>query len=80
LTDRRAAKAGDAQLNLLTGLGPDGILKQFEMIGAPARQFELPYLVMPAHHDVRPKNVFPRRLHATLAAAAEKGLSFGLQY
>ena len=28
---------------------------------------------MPAHHDVRPKDVFARRLHATLAAAAEQG-------
>src|SRR5947209_19954147 len=28
---------------------------------------------MPAHHDVRPKDVFVRRLHGTLAAAAERG-------
>jgi hypothetical protein len=28
---------------------------------------------MPAHHDVRPKDVFARRLHGTLAAAAERG-------
>jgi hypothetical protein len=33
----------------------------------------LPHLIMPAHHDVRPKDVFARRLHATLAAAAECG-------
>jgi uncharacterized protein len=33
----------------------------------------LPHLVMPAHHDVRPKDVFTRRLHGTLAAAAEQG-------
>src|SRR5258708_15454993 len=28
---------------------------------------------MPAHHDVRSSDVFTRRLHATLAAAAEQG-------
>jgi hypothetical protein len=28
---------------------------------------------MPAHHDVRSSDVFVRRLHATLAAAAERG-------
>jgi hypothetical protein len=28
---------------------------------------------MPAHHDVRPRDVFARRLHGTLAAAAERG-------
>ena len=28
---------------------------------------------MPAHHDVRPSDVFTRRLHGTLAAAAERG-------
>jgi hypothetical protein len=74
LTDRRAAKARDAQLNLLTDLGPDGILKQFEALDRlPSGQAELPYLLMPTHHDVRPKDVFARRLHATLAAASENG-------
>jgi len=74
LTDRRAANARDAQLELLTDLGPDGILKQFEALDkVPAAQAELPYLVMPGHHDVRSKDVFARRLHATLAAASENG-------
>jgi uncharacterized protein len=36
-------------------------------------QPELPHLVMPAHHDVRSSDVFIRRLHGTLAAAAERG-------
>jgi hypothetical protein len=31
------------------------------------------HLSMPAHHDVRPSDVMLRRLHATLAAAAERG-------
>jgi hypothetical protein len=33
----------------------------------------LPRLVMPAHHDVRSCDVLLRRLHGTLAAAAEQG-------
>ena len=33
----------------------------------------LPHLVMPAHHDVRPKDVMLRRLHGALAAAADRG-------
>jgi hypothetical protein len=28
---------------------------------------------MPAHHDVRASDVFTRRLHGTLAAAADRG-------
>ncbi len=33
----------------------------------------LPHLSMPAHHDVRASDVALRRLHATLAAAADRG-------
>src|SRR5580704_14240731 len=36
-------------------------------------QLSLPHLMMPAHHDVRPSDVIARRLHGTLAAAAERG-------
>ena len=32
----------------------------------------LPHLVMPAHHDVRPKDVHVRRLRGNLAAAADR--------
>jgi hypothetical protein len=35
----------------------------------------LPHLVMPAHHDVRPKDVILRRLHGSLTAAADQGPS-----
>jgi len=74
LTDRRAAKARDAQMTLLTDLGPDRILEHFlELTEVPSLQGLLPHLVMPAHHDVRPKDVFARRLHGTLAAASERG-------
>ncbi|MEA3029927.1 MAG: uncharacterized protein QOG13_1252 [Sphingomonadales bacterium] len=43
---------------------------------APAKataQPLLPHLILPAHHDVRKEDVIIRRLHATLAAAAEAG-------
>ncbi len=74
LTDRRATRAREAQLTLLGDIGPDGIIREFEALDKePSAQAELPHLVMPAHHDVKPKDVFARRLHGTLAAAAERG-------
>ena len=73
LTDHRAERARSAQLELLE-LGPDRIVRELaNLIKAPARQPTLPHLVMPAHHDVRSSDVFTRRLHGTLAAAAERG-------
>jgi hypothetical protein len=74
LTDHRAAPSRNRQLDLLTGLGPDAIVKEWAMLTADApAQGLLPHLVMPAHHDVRSSDVFTRRLHGTLAAAAERG-------
>jgi hypothetical protein len=76
LTDRRAEHSRDAQLDLLSALGPDRIVSEFEAVThaeAKAEQGLLPHLIMPAHHDVRPKDVFARRLHGTLAAVAEQG-------
>ncbi|MFL5363692.1 MAG: DUF763 domain-containing protein, partial [Myxococcales bacterium] len=61
LTDRRAAASRDAQVALASD--PDRIV----------RELRHPHLHMPAHHDVRPTDVFLRRVHATLAAAAENG-------
>ncbi|MFL5278534.1 MAG: DUF763 domain-containing protein [Myxococcales bacterium] len=61
LTDRRAAASRDAQVAL--SQDPDRIV----------RELRSPHLQMPAHHDVRPTDVFLRRVHATLAAAAENG-------
>src|SRR5262249_3659441 len=40
---------------------------------AQSTQLELPHLVMPARHEVRASDVFIRRLHSTLAAAADRG-------
>ncbi|HET6389766.1 DUF763 domain-containing protein [Hyphomicrobium sp.] len=81
LTDRRAAASRSAQLDLLSTLGPDKIVSELmteERTGAGAvleeqQQLSLPHLSMPAHHEVRSSDVFIRRLHGTLAAAAEQG-------
>ncbi|HKC32378.1 MAG TPA: DUF763 domain-containing protein [Xanthobacteraceae bacterium] len=77
LTDRRAGPSRSAQLDLLVALGPDRIAREFAALtqtpAAQPAQPLLPHLVMPAHHDVRASDVFTRRLHGTLAAAAERG-------
>src|SRR5882757_7660851 len=74
LTDRRAEISRAAQLELLTCLGPDRIVSELAALtGEAPAQSLLPHLVMPAHHDVRSSDVFSRRLHGTLAAAAERG-------
>ncbi len=59
LCDRRAAPSRAAQV--LLAATPDLVLR------------ELPRLQLPAHHEVRPSDVFLRRLRGTLAAAADAG-------
>jgi hypothetical protein len=77
LTDRRAEASRLRQLDLLRDLGPDGVAREAAAIEGktqpPSTQPLLPHLVMPAHHDVRPKDVMLRRLHGALAAAADSG-------
>jgi uncharacterized protein len=77
LADRRAEESRRRQLELLGTLGPDGIARELQAIetrDAPvAAQSLLPHLDLPAHHDVRASDVLVRRLHGTLAAAAERG-------
>ncbi len=74
LTDKRAASSRSAQLELLGDLGPDRIADEYAaLIETPSDQPTLPHLFMPGHHDVRSSDVFVRRLHGTLAAAAERG-------
>src|SRR3978361_1361243 len=74
LTDHRAENSREAQLDILDALGPDGIAREYAVLSRePSAQPELPHLIMPAHHDVRSSDVFTRRLHGTLAAAAERG-------
>ena len=74
LTDRRADRSRAAQLELLSELGPARVANEFALLTEkPVSQPLLPHLIMPAHHDVRSSDVFVRRLHGTLAAAAERG-------
>lgn len=78
LADRQAASSRNAQLDLLAHLGPDRLSREYASLAveedkkAETEQPLLPHLVMPAHHDVRAEDVFVRRLHGTLAAAAER--------
>jgi hypothetical protein len=78
LTDRRAAASRAGQLELLHDLGPDRIVREAALLAGdrmPVSVQTLPHLVMPAHHDVRPKDVMLRRLYGALAAAADRGPS-----
>ena len=78
LTDARAAASRSGQVHLLHEIGPDAIVRELTALErdrtppalSPA-QLALPHLIMPAHHDVRPKDVITRRLHGALAAAAD---------
>ncbi|GGE28445.1 hypothetical protein GCM10007276_02050 [Agaricicola taiwanensis] len=77
LTDHRAAASRKGQLDLLREIGPDRIAHEVGVLQGKASKPAqpdaplLPHLVMPEHHDVRPKDVMIRRLHGALAAAAE---------
>jgi hypothetical protein len=82
LTDRRADASRRAQVEVLSALGPERIVRELSALnrgaGKPTRdgrnaQPMLPHLVLPAHHDVCPGDVVLKRLHGTLAAAAEQG-------
>jgi uncharacterized protein len=61
LVDRRARGAQDALLTI-AGQAPDVTLR------------DLRYLVMPGHHDVRPRDVDLKRLGAVLAVSYERQL------
>ena len=74
LADRRAAVSRAVQLDLLATLGPDRLAREAAALErAPAAEPDQPHLALPGHHDVRPDDVILRRLHGTLAAAAEAG-------
>ncbi|MEN3349804.1 MAG: uncharacterized protein V7632_3439 [Bradyrhizobium sp.] len=74
LTDHRAGGSRQAQLDLLAALGPAGIAHEYaELTQSAAAQPDFLHLIMPTHHDVRSSDVFVRRLHGTLVAAAERG-------
>jgi hypothetical protein len=77
LADRRADASRRAQLELLAELGPDRLAREAAAAERapplPSSEPLLPHLSLPAHHDVRADDVILRRLHGTLAAAAEGG-------
>jgi len=81
LTDRRAAPSRDRQLDLLQSWSPEKIAREVvtletrddKVAALPLAQPTLPHLIMPAHHDVRPKDVLARRLEAAFAAAEDRG-------
>ena len=84
LADVRAERSRAAGLELVRG-GPDrsiSILKRFQGSGNAALSLfpetepiapPLPHLQLPHHHEVRASDVMLKRLHGTLAAAAEAG-------
>lgn len=77
LADHRAEASRCAQVELVQR--PDTVLGALRKLAprperAPAPvQLVLPHLQLPEHHDVRSGDVITRRLHATLAAAADRG-------
>jgi len=81
LTDRRAAPSHKGQLDLLQSWSPEKIAREVvtleardtKVVALPLAQPALPHLIMPAHHDVRPKDVLARRLEAAFAAAEDRG-------
>jgi hypothetical protein len=83
LADVRAERSRAAGLELVRG-GPDrsiSILRRFQGSGNAALSLfpetepapPLPHLQLPHHHEVRASDVMLKRLHGTLAAAAEAG-------
>ncbi|MET0404634.1 MAG: DUF763 domain-containing protein [Cystobacter sp.] len=76
LTDRRASRTRAALVELVSQ-GPEVVLGALRRrLPAPAPRpvpEPLPHLQMPAHEEVTHEDVLLRRLHGTLAAAAERG-------
>jgi hypothetical protein len=77
LADERASSSRAASLELLAE-GPDRVITMLKRYRDPTnKSLDLfsepePHLQMPAHHDVRATDVELRRLHGTLAAAADR--------
>jgi hypothetical protein len=79
LADRRAEASRSTGLGLVRD-GPDPVISVLrDSAGGASDNLDLfsglpsPALHLPAHHDVRAADVDLKRLHATLAAAAERG-------
>src|SRR5690349_6277570 len=78
LVDERARRSRETQIETLREIGPGGVLREYARLVAPDRTPEpqqelLPHLSLPDHHEVTGGDVIARRLHGSLAAAAEQG-------
>lgn len=84
LTDHRAQLSRSMQIELLKTFSPERILTEASkrevskthsksIIVANQGQVHLPYLDMPAHHNVRSENISLQRLHGNIAAAIDRG-------
>ncbi len=71
LTDRRAEASRRCQVELAAG-SPDRVVTALKRV-RPERYPVPPQLALPAYHEVTSSDVLLRRLHGTLAAAAECG-------
>jgi hypothetical protein len=76
LADRRAEACRRAQVELVSR-GPAGVVDTAKRLRerpdpGPVQPL-LPHLALPDHHELRASDVVLRRLHATLAAAADRG-------
>lgn len=68
--ERARLNAADAPPGAAVHDGPPGRAAVRDLAGHdPTPGRDAPHLILPRHHDVRPKDVDPRRLHGTLAAA-----------
>ncbi len=74
LTDHRARLSRERQVELVAQ-GPSLVLATLARLRPEVQQQPalLPHLQLPEHHEVTSKDVVLRRLHGTLAAAAEAG-------
>lgn len=71
LTDRRAARAREAQLTMVRD-DPEKLLREIVKLHAGSSSPQ-PSLSLPFHHDVRAEDVVARRLRGAIAAAHERG-------
>jgi hypothetical protein len=75
-TGARTARATRSSICLLRSV-PTGLRASWASWKADPpiadAQLLLPHLIMPAHHEVRASDVIVRRLHGSLAAAADRG-------
>ncbi len=73
LLRRLCSPSSNAALDLFPESLPPSDAMQVEEAARLQMGASQPHLQLPSHHEVRASDVFLRRLHATLAAAADRG-------